>query len=336
MPQSGTEVQPVPAPPRVPDRWCGGYRQSALILGGAQLGGYGPAAATPVGPTVALLRTAAELGVTHIDTARAYGASEQRLGAALPALPADTFALVTKVAPLATPDGGARADAGHVAVAVEESVARSRETLGVERLAVLLHRTADAWLAGGAAWEQLRRLRARGVATRIGVAIQRPDELPAVLALPELDYLQLPCNILDRRWLAPAVSEALLARPDLVVSVRSVFLQGLLAAGRAVRWPGLPDADRDELITTLDRLAVTLGRPGRDELCLAYVRSLPWVTSAVIGAESADQLRQHAALVRGAPLSAAERDWVRDAVPAVPEELLDPCRWRTPAAALCP
>ncbi|GGJ89627.1 oxidoreductase [Pilimelia anulata] len=322
MPQIGSTVEVNPARGIVPDQWRGGVRQSALVLGAAQIGGYAGADA-PVGPTEALLRTAAELGITHIDTARAYGASERRLGAALPALPPRTFEVMTKVVPL--PPGTSAADA---AAAVDASVARSLAELGVDRATVLLPRAEDALAADGAAWERLRYLRDRGVASRIGVTIRQPDELPAVLRLPGLEHVQLPCNILDQRWLAPALTGALLDRPELVVTVRSVFLQGLLAAGRAVRWPRLADAERDRVVSTLDGLAAELGRSGRDELCLAYVRALPWVTSVVIGAESADQLRQHAGLVAGAPLTTGERARVQSAVPAVPAELLDPCRWR--------
>lgn len=327
MTQAAAAPTAAPTAGLIPDQWRGGYRQSALVLGAAQLGSPHAAAAAPIGPTVSLLRAAAELGVTHLDTARAYGSSEQRLGAALRALPARRFEVVSKVAPLVPPSAGLIGGADEVAAAVEASVARSRQELGVRRLTVLLHQAADARVADGAAWDRLRELRGRGVATRIGVTVRRPEELPGVLALPDLGYLQVPCNLLDQRWQAADVTDALLARPELVVTARSVFLQGLLAAGRAVRWPRLADIERDRVVGVLDGLAAQLGR-SRDELCLSYVRAIPWVTSVVINAESADQLRQHAALVRRPALTAGEREWVRSALPTVPPDLLDPTRWR--------
>lgn len=323
MAQLGTAAPPAAAQRRIPDQWRAGYRQSALVLGAAQLGGYGPAGGPPVGQVVDLLGAAVALGVTHVDTARAYGAGERRLGAALPALSARSVEVVSRVAVPAEP----RMDAARLAGTVEESVAGSLHDLGVSRLTPLLPGVDAALAAGGAAWAALRRLRAEGVAARIGVAVRRPADLTAALGLPDLGYLQLPCNILDWRWLAPEVAAALGDRPDLVVTVRSAFLQGLLAAGRTVRWPGLPDPRRDALVDALDALAAELER-SRDELCLAYVRALPWVTSVVIAAESADQVRQHAALMAGPPLTTGEREWVRSALPAVPEELLDPTRWR--------
>ncbi|MCY1144893.1 aldo/keto reductase [Actinoplanes sp. Pm04-4] len=291
------------AGPVVPVRARGAYRQSALVLGTAQLGGaYGIANRTGVpddDATVRMLTAARDLGVTHVDTARAYGESERRLGAALPGL---GLSVITKIGPGAS---------------VRESLATSRSMLRVEGpLTVLLHRAADA----SAGWSDLRALLEAGEADRIGVSVQSPDELRQVLTLPDLGYVQLPCNILDKRWLSIEV-------PDIVVTVRSAYLQGLLAAGSTVKWPHLPDAERDAVVATLDRLAVEFGREDRTDLCLAYLLSLPWVTSLVVGAETEDQLRRNADLISRKPLTDAEREQALAALPEMPVALLDPSRW---------
>jgi aryl-alcohol dehydrogenase-like predicted oxidoreductase len=282
----------------------GGYRQSALVLGTAQLGGaYGIANRTGApGPAaiVRILAAARELGITHLDTARAYGESEQRIGAVEHGL-----SVITKVAPGAS---------------VRASVDASRAALRpAGPLTVLLHRAADA--ADG--WAELRRCLTTGEADRIGVSVQSPEELRRVLDLPGLGYVQLPCNILDRRWLDVDLS----GRSDLVVTVRSAYLQGLLVAGAAVTWPNLPGPDRDAVVATLDKLAADLGRQGRADLCLAYLLSLPWVTSLVVGAETEQQLRANAALIDREPLTESEREQVLGALPEMPVELLDPSRW---------
>lgn len=290
------------AGPVVPVRARGAYRQSALVLGTAQLGGaYGIANRTGMpddDATARMLATARDLGVTHLDTARAYGDSERRIGAALGDL---GLAVVTKIAP-----GGD----------VRESVQASRAALRVTGpLTILLHRAADA----PAGWADLRGCLETGEADRVGVSVQSPDELRRVLELPGLGYVQLPCNILDRRWLAGDLSDALAERPDLVVTVRSAYLQGLLAAGSAVTWPHLPDDRRDAVVSTLDRLAAGLGRADRADLCLAYLLSLPWVTSLVVGAETEEQLRQNAALVSRKPLTEDERERVLSELPEMPD-----------------
>lgn len=294
------------AGPVVPVRARGAYRQSALVLGTAQLGGaYGIANRTGMPDdvaTVRMLTAARDLGVTHLDTARAYGDSERRVGAALPGL---DLAVITKIGPGAP---------------VRESLAASREALGMTGpLTILLHRAADA----PAGWSDLRRCLETGEADRVGVSVQSPDELRQVLRLPDLGYVQLPCNILDRRWLSVLSDED----PDLVVTVRSAYLQGLLAAGSSVTWPHLPDAERDAVVATLDRLAAEFGRQDRRDLCLAYLLSLPWVTSLVVGAETEEQLRSNADLISRKPLTEAEREQTLAELPEMPVELLDPSRW---------
>lgn len=315
--------------PVVPVRLRGSYRQSVLVVGTAQLGGaYGIANRTGVpddDATARILAAARDLGVTHLDTARAYGESERRIGAALHARALLDLAVVTKVAPL---DAAAAGDPDAAAGAVRASVDASRAALRpTGPLTLLLHRAVDAEAGGGAAWQELRRCLASGEADRIGVSVQTPAELRRVLDLPDLGYVQLPCNILDRRWLVPDLAAALADRPDLVVTVRSAYLQGLLVAGTQVRWPHLPDPERDAVVATLDRLAADLGRADRADLCLAYLLSLPWVTSVVVGAETEEQLRDNADLVRRAPLTAAERGQVLAVLPEMPVALLDPSQW---------
>lgn len=296
--------------------------QGVLVLGTVQLGlPYGVANRTgQPGPEAAegILSAAAGVGVTHLDTARAYGTAERCIGRAAPR----GLRVVTKVAPLEPGEADA-------ARAVRESVRCSRAELGAhgERLAgLLLHRMAD---ARDAAWDVLRSHRDGGVADRIGVSVQNPAELLAALRLPDVGYVQLPFNLLDRRWLDPAVTDALAARPGLVVTVRSVFLQGLLTAGRDVTWPGVPDPDRDALVAAIDALVRDLGRTGRADLCTAYALSHPWVTSIVAGAETAAQVRDTAAAAARPPLTDAERGEVLARLPAGPADLVDPSRWRT-------
>src|SRR5690349_9168025 len=105
---SNVGVTSAEAPPRLPVRRRGDYTQSALILGTVQLGhAYGIANTTgrPDDAAAArLLAAAAEVGVSHLDTARAYGDSEERIGRLAADLP---LRVVTKVAPLGphgTPD----------------------------------------------------------------------------------------------------------------------------------------------------------------------------------------------------------------------------------------
>lgn len=304
---------------------AGGSRQGPLVLGTVQLGvAYGAANAgglPDAATAAAVLTAAAEQGITHLDTARAYGESEARVGAALARGLSEHVAVVTKVAPL--PEVTTNTEG---AALVAASVQTSLHRLGVPRVdALLLHRAAD-WHRPGVR-DALVALREEGAARVVGTSLSTPDELVSVLADPDCAYVQLPFNLLDRRWLAPEVHDALAARPDVVVTCRSAYLQGLLVS-REARWPG--GHDGRVVHAGLEALCAELGRASWADLCLAYVLGHDWVTSVVVGAESAEQVRDSAALVRKTPLTPDELARVREVLAAGAEDLIDPSRWRQP------
>ena len=121
------------------------------------------------------------------------------------------------------------------------------------------------------------------------------------------------------------MTDALAARPDVVVTVRSVFLQGVLASPEA-RWPGNDDSAA-EVRRAVDRLVDDLGRSGAADLALGYVRSFDWVTSVVLGAETVEQVRDQGELLGAPPLSPQERDLVHERVRPGSAVLVDPSRW---------
>lgn len=319
--------------------------QGPLVLGTAQLGmAYG--AANPGGlpddaAAADVLRVAAVCGVSHVDTARAYGSGERRIGDAggpAPRAPGEQRArsglrrpmgVVTKLAPLdhLSPHASAR----RARAAVEDSVAASLSELRATRVdALLVHRWTDWSKSGGAVADRLTELRTAKVTTLLGASVSTPDELVEALSEPRVAYVQMPFNLLDRRWLSVRVSEALARRPDVVVTARSVFLQGLLVAGDRARWPGVAEAggmDVPGTLKTLHELTHDLDRDSVADLCMAYVLGHAFVTSVVLGAETPEQVREQAALVRRRPLTGAQISTVRQRLPAGPEALVDPSRW---------
>ncbi len=270
-----------------------------------------------------LVACALGLGIDSFDTARAYGESERRLGAALSACGAAGARITTKVAPLASL--GEAPDPRGVEAAVDSSVLRS--TLALRRRSVdalLFHDADDLWRWGGAALDRADALRAAGACAALGASVYDPATAIRCLKDPRITRLQVPFNALDRRWLAPEFAAAVAARPGIEVHVRSVFLQGLLLAPEA--WPAWSDCGA-RVSAAIDACVRSLGRTGAADLCLAYVRSFPWVTSAVVGVDGPAQLRELAAAASRPALRASEAAALRDALGEVPERVLDPRRW---------
>jgi spore coat polysaccharide biosynthesis protein SpsF len=310
-------------------------KQPRLAFGSAQLGlPYGIAntqGMPPEADAIALVRDALNAGIDTFDTARAYGDAERRIGLACPA---DTRAtIVTKLDPLAqiTPD----MPVGTAVAAARASLAASRTALKRRRIDVLLlHRAQHRKAWGGAIWDALRAERDAGGIGRLGVSAQSPEEARAAIGDPDVAHLQLPFNLLDRRWSDGGIVEMLRARPDLAVHVRSVFLQGLLAGAPAPRWPQIAGLDPSALLATLNQLAGEMRRESLADLALAFVRAQDWIDGIVIGIETREQLMTNVALFTRPPLSESEILRLRSAIPPVDAQLLDPARWPKGAEAL--
>lgn len=292
---------------------------SPLVLGAAQFGqpyGNGPDRRAPSDDEVArILTDAAAQGITEVDTARAYGESEAVLGRVRHSSPG--LRVATKVAPLGPQGTGAD---------VRSSLAASRAALRTEHLdTILLHRAEDLTRPGVLA--ALREAVATGSAGRWGVSLSTPGELLDALAIADLAYVQLPANLLDRRWHAPEVQQALRARADVTITVRSVLLQGLLVGSDAGRWPALPGLDAPAYLTTLRELARDLGRESTLDLAIGYVVGLPWTDAVVLGLRRPDQLPPLIQAARN-PLTPEEIAVVEQRLPAGSERLLTPSLWK--------
>lgn len=303
--------------------------QGPWVLGAVQLGvTYGAANQTGQPDAVGaarILAVAAESGVTHVDTARAYGESEARIGASLAHGLSERLGVITKVRPLddLPVDASPAAARDAVSASVQESLRLLRSG---SVAALLVHRWAD-WKRGSVA-NALVAQRDSGLATVIGASIATPQDAVEALADERIGYLQLPFNLLDRRWNQPRLREAFAARPEVVCTVRSVFLQGLLATPYGARWPvNVPD-DVEAIRAGVRAAVVELGRVSAADLAIAYVRAHDFVSSVVLGAETADQVQDQARLMARPALTADEVAVVDALVPAGSEGLVDPSSWR--------
>jgi aryl-alcohol dehydrogenase-like predicted oxidoreductase len=265
-----------------------------LALGTVQFGldyGINNTAGRPTDATVdAILSTAQQQGLPLLDTAAAYGDSEARLGQWLATAEASTasppFQLVTKLA-AAAPAEVSRQLAGSLIRLRQPSV-----------YGVLFHSFGQL-REQPTAWDALLAARAQGFTQRIGVSLYHPDEVEWLLShAPEVSLVQLPYNVFDQRF-GPLLPE--LQRRGIEVHVRSAFLQGLL-----LRAPGDLPAFFQPLapkLTQLRQLA-TEARIPLPALLLLFAAYAPGVSRAVIGVDSAANLREN--LAAGSYAAAAE------------------------------
>jgi aryl-alcohol dehydrogenase-like predicted oxidoreductase len=247
-----------------------------------------------------LLRKAAAAGVGVVDTAPVYGRAELLLGRCT-----DRFRVHTKVRP---------------GVSVSESLRASRRALAGQPIEVLYLHDPEAVLdPDGPLLTEARAVTAEeGVL--LGASIYDEAQFEAALNDPDIAVVQVPGNVLDRRFTGEALTRA--ASHSTRVVVRSVLLQGVLATSPALLPPpvahlspwvaAFADAARDN---GLDPVAAAV----------AWVLRLSGVSAAVLGATSPQDL-DGILLGVTTELSAGARHDI-GAIPLPDAEMCDPRQW---------
>lgn len=289
-----------------------------LVLGTAQWGmAYGIAnrgGKAPANQVRAILRLARKASVCTLDTARAYGQSEEVIGSL--AAGESHWRVVTKITPDLPDDQQAIVDA------TKKSLRQSRQALQRDELdTVLLHRADHLTRGGAAAWRHLLREQREGLIKRVGVSVRTPEEALDLVDHPQIEALQVPFSLLDQRLRrANFFGRAKAERKE--VFVRSVFLQGVafMPSGQLTSYLK-PLA---VLLGALDRWAQDNGF-SRAEVFLRYAQAQP--ARLVLGCESAEQLSQNLEIWRRGALPPHQVEEVEALVPELPAALLDPAQW---------
>jgi len=302
-----------------------------LVFGAAQLGSvYGIANKTGQ-PNLRvardLLKTAIVNGVTHIDTARAYGDSELVIGHSFKCGWEGRARIITKLSPMSACPSDAIASV--VNAFVDASLFKSCTSLGVKKIDVLmLHRASHLSDWSGVVWQRLLSYQASGLIGDLGVSVQNPEELSLALKYPEVRYIQLPFNLLDWRW--DAVIPELLAIKSLrglVLHVRSALLQGLLLSQDVALWRKANVDSSEVIIRWLEQQVTRCGRKSVADLCLAYVAAQEWVDGITIGMENMAQLYENVEIISSLSLTDEQVININKTRPRLTETTLNPALW---------
>lgn len=285
-----------------------------LTLGTAQFGmNYGVANQTgkvPASEVKVMLKMAELHGIDTLDTAIAYGESEQRLGE----FGTQSFKLVSKLPSM--PNACIDVDAW-----VQQEFQASLSRLNRKSIYGFLLHSSEQLLGpnGIELYQALQSLKRRGQVQKIGVSIYSPAELDALTPKYAFDLVQAPFNLVDQRiyytgWMNRLADEGV------EIHTRSAFLQGLLLMANThlpkkfSPWSGL--------WRTWQRWLADRGCSAV-EACLAFPLSFPAIARVVVGADSAKQLEQ--ILTASKVLNPAEYPSIR----CDDENLIDPTRWAT-------
>jgi aryl-alcohol dehydrogenase-like predicted oxidoreductase len=263
-----------------------------------------------------IVQTAWECGIREFDTGQAYGASEEILGKAFKSLGITQSA---KTISKPHPDLD-HLDPDTMLQALEETLTR----LGQETLyCYMLHREAllDAWDHG--LEDSLEKFLSKNLIKTIGVSVYSPDKALQALKTKGITVIQLPTNILDRRFERAGVFD-LAERLGKVVHIRSAYLQGLILMD--------PNKLPEELkfastvLYDLEHFASDARIP-KKELAIGYLKATKPHAKIVIGAELPHQILENCKIWEK-DVSADLCRQVESCFSSVNEKILTPNLWK--------
>ena len=255
-----------------------------------------------------ILGLAKSLGVTCLDTANAYGESQNALGE----FGVRDWRVVSKISSIPR-------DCEDVRSFVCAEIDLILTSLNLSEFdTVLVHNPKD--LMGDVSeivYEELQKAKSQGQVKKIGVSIYDPSDLESITSQFQLDVVQAPINVFDNRlqdsgWLDR------LASMGVEVHARSVFLQGVLLSAIAQNndffkpWKAT--------FEKWNRFAESSGTSAMMN-CIKHVNSYDKVTFAVVGIDSAQNLSEVFDAFSERPQRIKEDDF------GVDSQLINPASW---------
>ncbi len=262
-----------------------------------------------------IVKTAWDSGIREYDTGQGYGESEKVLGDAVRSLGFSSDArVITKLDP--SLDHLDRAD-------LEQAVRKSLTCLNVPILhGLMLHKEEylEVWESGMG--DILKDLINKRLTDHIGASVYSPGKAKLALETDGIDMIQIPSNILDRRFEKAGVFE-LAENKGKQIYVRSVFLQGLLLMESERIPPKMQFAV--EVLKRLERFSQETGLSKQD-LAVGYVRQSYPQAKIVFGVETPEQISGNLkSLYAILPVGFVER--VQEEFGYLEERILNPALW---------
>lgn len=204
-------------------------------------------------------------GGRTLDTAQAYGTSEEVLGKC----GVVDFDVITKVK-----------DTHNITDSLNESL----EKINISQFEAVMYHSFSSFKDNEASFSHLQKAKEDGITRKIGFSLYNPKEAEYLLSKYKFDIVQVPYNLFDRRF--ELVFEKLKSN-GVEIHVRSVYLQGLFFL------------DPDKLPIKIAPLTSKL-REFREIVdgdiarnCVSFVNANPYINKVVMGCTTLSELKQN-------------------------------------------
>lgn len=302
-----------------------GLKISKMMLGTVQLGlnyGINNSEGQPsIEKSHGILEEAINGGINAFDTSSAYGTSESVLGSYF-GKDKKNSTIITKFSVMNHDNPLSKTEAEKKIVAQVEN---SLLSLGYKSLPLLLmHNEYDLDVYGQTVMDTLKRLKRDGLVERVGISLNHFSYVDKVLENDMFEAVQVPLNMLDVKNATGGAIKRL-KENDLLVFVRSVFLQGLFFRD--------PETLPDGVLQNAKEPLKMVRKIAEEEnmsiagLAISYIRDLDGVSSLVMGADNREQVRENINLINVKKISDSAREKIVKAFKNVDERVLCPWLW---------
>lgn len=258
-----------------------------------------------------ILDFAFKSNINILDTAEAYGNSQERIGE-YHTKSNNKFKIITKYSKL-------RDD---LPSNIIERVKNNLETLNIDNLyCYMFHNFNDYILFFNLFQEDLLHLKRDGLIDKIGVSLHSNEEIYEVLKNGNIDLIQLPFNLLDN---SNQRKEVLIKAKNKGVEVhtRSVFLQGLFFQDL--------NQIKGKLLEIKEDLSIIKGIVGKEDmndLALNYAYSQEYIDCVLLGVDNVNQLKSNIKTIKNSKTDNFNHEV--DNIVVKNNLLLNPANWNS-------
>ena len=299
-----------------------GFEVSRIGLGTVEIGlayGIGVGEVPSDAEAERILKTAIDLGITYIDTARGYGVAEERIGT-FGISKLDDVLVGTKCAQFL--EQGEDPRGTELERRIRADIEESLQLLRVDSLPLVqLHGGSKEQIERGELIEIMQTLKDEGKVQHVGIATRGEAAPLAAIESGFFETIQTAHSILDQRMVATVLPQA--KESEVGIINRSVLLKGALTPAAKQ----LPN-ELAPLKENSKQAAAMAAELGIDlpELALRFVLSNDAVSTALIGTVTPAHLESAVAALEAGPLP---DDVIAELkkLAIADEQQIDPANW---------